>query len=313
VGRGREVSADRHVHRRSRVQRTDDPHPTPPDAAALPGWFRGLRHRRAALADRRATADGDSGRRLLARGLDALLGDGLGRASFLWGQCRLVGRRCVAGRPSDLLEPGTALDGISGKQRAARGAIEQGPDRGRAHPSCGRAGHFVQREQAQQRPRGERREQYQGQPGEQRGHAEGSGMVKRGAAESENGDDRELRQDQRHQQFDGSDRPYATRRPYQCGEEQRQHQHDDVDGGFANQQLQPQRERGRDGEQRDEERHERAQRGSSHGSGDHSGVCEERTVGMARCRGHDRRHLVRGTEQQHRDRRRHADRQHPQR
>ena len=108
------------------------------------------------------------------------------------------------------------------------------------------------------RPGRERREQDQHGAGHHRADAPVVGAgADRGAAERQHRDDRELRQDQRHQQLDRADRPDPPRRPHHRGERERQHQHDHVHGCLAHQQLDPQRERGADHEQADEEREER--------------------------------------------------------
>ena len=76
-------------------------------------------------------------------------------------------------------------------------------------------------------------------------------------SETEHGDDHELGENQRDKHLDRADSPHAPGRPHHRGERQRQHQHDDVDGRGADQQLEPQHQRPGNRQQADHEHDER--------------------------------------------------------
>ena len=135
-------------------------------------------------------------------------------------------------------------------------------------------------------------------------------MIESGAAQLEHRDDRQFRQDQRDQQLDRAHGPQSSRGPDQGRECERQHQHNHVHGRLAYSQLEPQHDRAGRSHHSDEEPEE----GGGPGDYDASDVCqvEAWTDGPCRRR-HNSAQLIGGREEQHRHRRRDADREHRQR
>lgn len=175
----------------------------------------------------------------------------------------------------------------------------------------GPARHLCERQEPHQRPR---RERAQDDQDESREHPRRpAGLVQRRSAQREHRDDRELREDQRDEQLHGTNRPDTARRPRERRECERHHQHDDVDGGLADQKLDPERDRRRGGQKSDEERKERGARERNQSARDRRKALEEVRAGVTRGRRHDHRHLVARREEQRCEWRRDPDRKQRQR
>ena len=182
---------------------------------------------------------------------------------------RLGGHRLVAHARGERSRP-VGPRGRDPRAGARRGA-EVPPQR------TSRRRELAERQQLQQRPGGERPERDERHSCQQADDAAlARGVIERAGAEREHGDNRELRQDQRHQQLHRPDRPDPAGGPHESGENKRQHQHDHVDGNLAEQQLEPQGERPRSDEEADQEGHERRARDHGEASEQDARLGQER-------------------------------------
>ena len=141
------------------------------------------------------------------------------------------------------------------------------------HVHCGE---FHHREQPEERERRPGREDEQGGAGD---HAlervavalNEAGVGERGAGEAEDGDDHELRQHDRDQEFDESARPAAGGGPDHGDEGEREEEDADVNRGVADDELEPEHERADREDDRAEEDAE---------EGDAGGLVERVLVGI---------------------------------